>query len=87
MEQLLEETSPQRAEELRLINSEMIEREKALKAAREEIEYERRTQDATLKDIRHFNAETRENASSGGRGSKHSSSSGTGQVNKKSTAR
>ena len=85
MEQLLEETSPQRAEELRLINSEIIEREKVVKATREEVELERRTQDATLKDIRHFNAETRENASSG-RVSKHASSSGSGQF-KKSAAR
>ena len=78
MEQLLEETDPQRAEELRLIDREINEREKAVKSVRDEIEQERKMQDATLKDVRHFNAEPREAA----KGSSKGSTTGTGNSKK-----
>jgi len=68
MEQLLEEASPERAAELRLIDREIVERETGLKATREEAERERRLQDTMLKDARHFQqqAEASAKATNGG---------------------
>ena len=55
MEQLLEETNPERANELRILDNEILERENALKLTKEETEKERKIQDNLLKDVRNFN--------------------------------
>ena len=54
LEQLIEETTPEKAEELRLLDKEILERENTLKVGRDEIDKERRMQDAMLKDARSF---------------------------------
>jgi hypothetical protein len=75
---VVEGTDPHRAEELRLIDNEINERRKAVKNVRDEIEQERKTQDATLKDVRHFNAETRETTKGSSKAGTSASTGGSG---------
>ena len=51
---MLVEATPERAEELRLIHREVLEREAGIKSVKEEVERERKTQDALLKDTKSF---------------------------------
>ena len=67
MEQLLEEASPEKADELRLLNKEILERENAMKNSRDEIDKERKMQDAMLKDARSFQAGGAEQGETTGR--------------------
>ena len=49
-----QEITPDKAAGLRMVDKELVDREGGLRAVREEVERERRTQDAMLKDARSF---------------------------------
>ena len=83
MEQLLEETTPVKAGELRLLDKEILEREGLLKSGRDEVDKERRAQDIMLKDARSFQAGMEQGEATG----RSKSSRGVPLVRGQSTSR